>query len=156
MSQVNGHGRGKVTSWAWRTATTYSQLRTNKGALQAWKFKIDEYIEDPECRNCGKAAETGDHLVFAYEKWEGRGLRKEVWIEKEATVRKWRDREDLDSGNYVIKEKDAEGKLIVRGLVTTYHVYVKLCHSDESGRVHLFSFLFFLFILVVNCCYHFC
>ena len=51
-------------------------------------------------RHCGSAVETGDHLVFACNKWEE--LRKEVWIEEEATVRKWRDWEDLDSGNWVI------------------------------------------------------
>ena len=38
--QVEGFGRGKVLSWARRTATNYSQLRANKGALQAWRFKI--------------------------------------------------------------------------------------------------------------------
>ena len=32
VRQVNGYVRGKVTSWP---ATNYSQLRTNKGALQA-------------------------------------------------------------------------------------------------------------------------
>ena len=63
-------------SWARRPVTSYSQLRTNKGALQAWRFKIGK-AEDPKCRHCGLAAETGDHLVFACEKWEE--FRKEVW-----------------------------------------------------------------------------
>ena len=63
---VEGFGKGKVMSWARRTATTYSQLRTNKGALQAWRYKIGK-AESPECRHCGKAAETGDRLVFVCE-----------------------------------------------------------------------------------------
>ena len=74
VRQVEGFGKGKMMSWARRTATTYSQLRTNKGALQAWRYKIGKAespecrhcgkAESPECRHCGKAAETGDHLVF--------------------------------------------------------------------------------------------
>ena len=59
-----------------------SQLRTNKGALQAWKVKIGK-AEDTQCRHCGKAVETGDHLVFTCKKWDT--LRKEVWIEQEGT-----------------------------------------------------------------------
>ena len=110
---MKGYGKGKATSWARRTTTNYSQLRTNKGALQAWKFKIQK-AENPDCRHCGKAAETGDHLVFSCEKWDS--LRKSVRIEKEATVWKWRDWEDLDSSNWVIKERDLDGKLAVRGL----------------------------------------
>ena len=42
---------------------TCAQLTTNTGALQAWRFKIGK-VEDPECRHCGLAAETGDHLVL--------------------------------------------------------------------------------------------
>ena len=96
VRQVEGFGKGKVMSWSRRTATTYSQLRTNKGALQAWRYKIGK-AESPECRHCGKAAETGDHLVFVCEEW--RELRREVWVEEEATARRWRDWEDVDSGS---------------------------------------------------------
>ena len=39
----------------------------DKEALQAWHHKIGK-AESPECRHCGKAAETGDHLVFVCEK----------------------------------------------------------------------------------------
>src|SRR5258705_118333 len=107
----------KVMSWARRPVTNYSQLRTNKGALQAWRFKIGK-------GHCGLAAETGDHLVFACENWEE--FRKEVWIEEEAIARKWRDWEDLDSGNWVVKEKDAEGMLAVRDLVAEFMSKIKL------------------------------
>ena len=37
-------------------------LRTNKGALQSYRWKCGS-AEDPECRDCGKAADTGEHLV---------------------------------------------------------------------------------------------
>ena len=121
--EVKGYGKGKVTSWARRTTTNYSQLRTNKRALQAWKFKIQK-AENPDCRHCEKAAETGDHLVFTCEKWDS--LRKSVWIEKETTVRKWRDWEDLDSSNWVIKERDPDVKHTVRGLVADFMSKIKL------------------------------
>ena len=124
VRQVKGFGKRKVMSWARRTATNYSQLRTNKGALQAWRYKIGK-AESPECRQCGKAAESGDHLVFVYEEW--RELRKEVWVqEEEATARRWRDWKDLDSGNWAIKERDAQGKLVVRDLVAEFMSKSKL------------------------------
>ena len=62
--------------------------------------------------------------VFDCEKW--RELCKEVWIEEEATARKLRDWENLDSGNWVIKERDAEGKLVVRDLVAEFLSKIKL------------------------------
>ena len=68
--------------------------------------------------------ETGDHLVFTCEKWDT--LRKEVWIEQEGIARKWRDWEDLDSGNWVINETNAEGKIIVRDLVAEFMSQIKL------------------------------
>ena len=65
VRQVEGFGKGKVMSWSRRTATSYSQLRTNKGALQAWRYKIGK-AESPECRHCRKAAETGiTRFLFA-------------------------------------------------------------------------------------------
>ena len=61
---------------------------------------------------------------------------KEVWIEEEAIARKWRDWEDLDSGNWVVKEKDAEGKLAVRDLVVEFMskiIVLKLVVWGYSG-----------------------
>ena len=103
-----GFGKGKAVSWNRRQTTTYSQLRTNKGALQSWRYKIGK-AEDPGCRHCGEGGEeTGDHIMFECRKWED--LWREVWIEEEYTTRRWRCWEDLDSGNWVIKEKDADGE----------------------------------------------
>ena len=122
--QVVGFGKGKAVSWNQRQTTTYSQLRTNKGALQSWKYKIGK-AEDPGCRHCREGrAETGDHIMFECRKWES--LRREVWIEEEYTARSWRCWEDLDSGNWTIKEKDAEGEWTTRDLVAEFMSKVKL------------------------------
>ena len=47
-------------------------------------------------------------------------------MEEEATTRRWRDWKDLDSGNWAIKEKDAQCKLVVRDLVAEFMSKVKL------------------------------
>ena len=122
--QVAGFGKGKAVSWNRRQTTTYSQLRTNKGALQSWKFKLGK-VEDPRCRYCeDDEAETGDHIMFGCKKWDN--LRRKVWIEAERTARKWQSWEDLDSGNWTIKEKDAEGEWMSRDLVAEFMSKVKL------------------------------
>ena len=119
--RCEGFGKGKVMSWARRTATNYSQLRTNKGALQAWRFKIGK-TEGPGC-TLWKCSRNRRSPGLACEEW--RELRKEVWIEEEATARRWRDWKDLDSGNWVIKERDAEGNLTVRDLVAEFMSKIK-------------------------------
>ena len=122
--QVAGFGKGKAVSWNRRQTTTYSQLRTNKGALQSWKHRIEK-AEDPGCRYCeGDEAETGDHIMFKYRKWDN--LRRKVWVEEEHTVRCWRSWEDLDSSNWTIKEKDAEGEWTSWDLVAEFMSKVKL------------------------------
>ena len=84
--QVAGFGKGKAVSWNRRQTTTYSQLRTNKGALQSWKHRLGK-AEDSRCRYCEEGkAEAGDHIMFECMKWEN--LRRKVWIEEEHTVRR--------------------------------------------------------------------
>ena len=62
--QVPGFGKRKAVSWNRRQTTTYSQLRTNKGALQSWKHRIGK-ADDSGCRYCEEGkAETGDHIMF--------------------------------------------------------------------------------------------
>ena len=122
--QAVGFGKGKAVSWNRRQPTTYSQLRTNKGALQSWKHKIGK-AADPGCRYCEEdKAETGDHIVFECKKWDN--LRRKVWIEEEHTVRSWQSWEDLDSGNWTIKEKDVDGEWTSRDLVAEFMSKVKL------------------------------
>ena len=70
--QAIGYGKGKVMSWG---RCTYTQLRTNRGALRACKFKIGK-DDSPQCRHCGEGDETGDHLMFACKKWKK--LRRKV------------------------------------------------------------------------------
>ena len=62
--------------------------------------------------------------MFKCRKWNN--LRRKVWIEGEHTVRCWRSREDLDSGNWTIKEKDTEGEWTSRDLVAEFMSKVKL------------------------------
>ena len=55
-----GYGKGEVMFWGRKAVSTYTQLRTNRGALRAWKFKIGK-DDSPQCRHCGEGDETGDH-----------------------------------------------------------------------------------------------
>ena len=122
--QVVGFGKGKAVSWNWRQTTTYSQLWTNKGALQSWKHRIGK-AGDSGCRHCEEGKpEMGDYIMFECRKWDN--LQRKVWIEVEHTVRRWRCWEDLDSGNWTIKEKDADGEWTSRDLVAEFMSKVKL------------------------------
>ena len=62
--------------------------------------------------------------MFKCKKWDN--LQKKVWIEEEHTVRSWQHWEDLDSGNWMIKEKDADGEWTSRDLVAEFMSKVKL------------------------------
>ena len=62
--------------------------------------------------------------MFECRKWED--LRREVWIEEEYTTRRWRCWEDLDSGNWVIKEKNADREWMTQDLVAEFMSKVKL------------------------------
>ena len=62
--------------------------------------------------------------MFECKKWDN--LRRKVWIEEECTVRSWQRWEDLDSGNWTIKEKDVEEEWTSRDLVVEFMSKVKL------------------------------
>src|SRR5258706_9698139 len=94
VRQVVGFGEGRVMSWGRKAVSTYTHLRTKKGALRGWKYKIGK-DDSPQCRHCGEGEETGDHLMFTCGKWKD--LREEVWIKEEAGSRSWRSWEDIDS-----------------------------------------------------------
>ena len=38
--EISGYGKGKFARWDRHSLTNYTQLRTNKGNLQAWRYKI--------------------------------------------------------------------------------------------------------------------
>jgi len=61
--RVKGAGMGRVVRWNRKARVTYIQCRTGKGNLQAWRHKIGK-IDNPECRKCGKYAETGKHVAL--------------------------------------------------------------------------------------------
>ena len=137
---------GKTGEWVWGregdilgTEGGHELLSTQDKQRSSSSVAIqDRKSRRPRVQTLRSAAETGGHLGFSCKKWEE--LRKEVWIEEEATVRKWRDWEDLDSGNWVIKAKDAEGKLVVRD-----RVYVE---DQATSLVNCHGLtLFVLFVL---------
>ena len=49
-----------------------------------------------------------------------------MWIEGEHTARGWENWEDLDSGNWMIKKKDADGEWTSQNLVAEFISKVKL------------------------------
>ena len=74
-------------------------------------------------------------MVFTCEKW-GR-LRKAVWIEGEATARKWRSWEDLDSSNWAIEEKEMDRKLVERDFRTEFMSKIRLrSYGSPTGGCH--------------------
>ena len=77
----DGSGDGKVIKWNRKARVMYVQCRTGKGNLQAWRHKIGQ-ADDPECRKCGRNAETGKHdFGFAYAVLLGEGQERGVAVE---------------------------------------------------------------------------
>ena len=58
-----------VAGWDRETATTYTQLRTNKGNLRCWTHLIGKSRTDG-CRKCGEEIEMGDYVIFSCPAWE--------------------------------------------------------------------------------------
>jgi len=52
-----------VERWNRRARVNSVHCRTGKGNLQAWWKKIHDTV-DPECRRCGRYAETGKHVAL--------------------------------------------------------------------------------------------
>ena len=73
-----------ITGWDRVTATTYVHLRTNKGNLQSWRYRIGK-ADSPMCRFCNLGEETGDHVVFECRHWEGWRVKR--WIN--GALRTW-------------------------------------------------------------------
>ena len=56
-------GHLDATKWDRHTASTYMQLRTNRGNLASWRKVLGKADRDV-CRWCKGDSETGEHLVF--------------------------------------------------------------------------------------------
>ena len=56
--QVIGYRKGKVMSWGRKAVSAYTLLRTNKGALRAWKFKIGK-DDSPSAGTAGRGMRPG-------------------------------------------------------------------------------------------------
>ena len=94
--RVKGVGMGRVIKWNRKARVMYVQCRTGKGNLQAWRHKIEQ-PDDPECRKCGRYAETGKHVAL-------------VCMHGEQIGRRWGAWEDMDDRKrWARKEKDEKG-----------------------------------------------
>jgi len=76
--RVKGAGMGRVVKWNRKARVMYVQCRTGKGNLQAWRHKIGK-SDDPECRKCGRYAETGKHVALVCTHGEEIGRRWGTW-----------------------------------------------------------------------------
>src|SRR5258705_454537 len=48
VRRVVGFGEGRVMSWGRKAVSTYTHLRSKKGALRGWKYKIGK-DDSPQC-----------------------------------------------------------------------------------------------------------
>ena len=75
---VKGFGMGRVIGWSSRlSVTAYSQLRTGKGRLAAWRHKIGKDDTGP-CRRCN-VPETGAHAAVGCIDGESFGRKWSTW-----------------------------------------------------------------------------
>ena len=112
--------------WDRHTVTNYSHLRTNKGNLQSWKFKICK-ADTPLCRFCKQEEETGagDHLVFNCSKVDRPS------IELDGIRHSWTSWEDIDSGASVEKVKNKDGQWEWVDLVRKFFAKLQLRPSKQ-------------------------
>jgi len=110
--RVKGAGMGRIMKWSRKARVTYVQCRTVEGNPQAWRHTIGQ-ADNPECRRCGKYAETGRHVALVRTHGEHRG-------------RKWGTWEDMDDrARWAKKEKDEKGFYTV-DLVETFFSEIDL------------------------------
>ena len=104
-------GHLDATKWDRHTASTYKQLRTNRGNLASWKKVLGKADMDV-CRWCKSNSETAEHLVFECIHWDFRRPTRKIGEE----WRRWKTWEDLDLKVRV--DKGGEGEKDVN------HVYI--------------------------------
>ena len=109
-NRVKG-GHLDATKWDRHTASTYIQLRTNRGNLASWR-KLIVKAERDVCRWCKRGSETGKHLVLDCIHWDF------IWPTRKIGEewRKSKTWEDLDLK--VSVDKGGEGEKDVN------HVYI--------------------------------
>jgi len=98
--RVKRAGMGRVVRWNRKARVTYIQCRTRKGNLQAWRHKIGK-TEDPECRKCGRYAETGRHIALLCTHGEDIGWRWSTWEDMDDRAR-WAKKEKDEKGFYTV------------------------------------------------------
>ena len=111
---MKGAGMGRIVKWNRKARVAYVQCRTGKGNLQAWRHKIRK-TDSPECRRCGKYAETGKHIAL-------------VCTHGEHIGRKWGTWEGMDDrARCVKKEKDDKGWYTVDLVETFFSEFDLVC-----------------------------
>ena len=93
-----------VAGWDRHVVTTYSHLRTNKGNLQSWRYRIGK-TDSPACRFCGlEEEETGELIMFECAHWSEWRVERRI----EGTFRTWESWKDL--GHDAWTEESGDGK----------------------------------------------
>jgi len=98
--RLKGVGMGRVVGWNRKAGVAYVQCRTGKGNLQAWCHKIGK-ADDPECRKCGRYAETGKHIALVCTHGEDIGRRWSTWEDMDNRAR-WAKKEKDEKGFYMV------------------------------------------------------
>jgi len=98
--RVKGAGMGRIVKWNRKARVAYVQCRTGKGNLQAWRHKIGK-TDNPECRKCGKHAETGKHVALVCTHEEDIGWRWSTWEDMDDRAR-WAKKEKDEKGFYTV------------------------------------------------------
>jgi len=98
--RVKGAGMGRVVRWNRKARVAYVQCCTGKGNLQAWRHKIRK-TDDPECRKCGRYAETGKHIALVCTHGEDIGRRWSTWEDMDDRAR-WAKKEKDEKGFYTV------------------------------------------------------
>ena len=91
---------GRVVEWNRKARVIYVQCCTGKGNLQAWRHKIGK-SDDPECRKCGRYAETGKHVALVC--MHGKDIRRGwgTWEDMDERAR-WARKEKVEEGFYTV------------------------------------------------------
>ena len=112
-----------VANWDRHSATTYAHLRTNKGNLQSWRYRIGKV-------DSGLAAETGDHVTFDCPEWDEWRVRRVIGGE----LRTWKTWGDLDLKVWINRSEDGRGEeigCVLSSFMLTYVscIYLSSCRA---------------------------
>ena len=82
-----GFGKGRVMDWGRKACSTFTQLRTGKGGMASWLFRIGKK-ESKSCL-CGHEEETGDHIMFSCPRWQEFRKGWKTWEDIDLRWKQW-------------------------------------------------------------------